>query len=435
MGTKFTAILFSAVVVAGGCASKKESAASGGNQSGEAFLRQAMERNAAFKTFQADGTVAIKVENSANPVITQRKIRLQSPNRFSVNTSAAGANFVSVSDGAKWVEYQTPSNMPGGIYKAPKAVDYASSPLMREPRFAGSLLYEFFGGAANYGYLVDDTQVPVTLGAEEKTPDGEMAKVVSFYARSSYGNVKALIGEKTGRVFRITYDSDPIFRTYSNPEVKSRVQAMLDKTPAGPQRDRMLKEAEPILHPVHYFTEETYTNFHTDETLSADTFNTTPPAGMKLTPQQTPFSGKPPVRIGEPALDFTVNTLDGKAVTLSSLKGHVVLIDFWATWCGPCKKELPDTNRLAQEEGPRGLKVMAISDEEPGKVSGFVHDNQYSFPTYIDKGGATNRLYQIASIPTTMIIDADGKMSSYLVGLQDMNELRVALDKAGYKAK
>src|SRR5438552_8863991 len=114
---------------------------------------------------------------------------------------------------------------------------------------------------------------------------------------------------------------------------------------------------------------------------------------------------------GKPAPDFTLKTLDGKDVTLSEQKGSVVLMDFWATWCGPCRASLPHVQKLAadKELAAKGLKVWAVNaHEDQSKVSAFKKENSYSFETPLDAKGATMKDYMVHGIPTTVIVGRDG---------------------------
>jgi len=137
---------------------------------------------------------------------------------------------------------------------------------------------------------------------------------------------------------------------------------------------------------------------------------------------------KPPVPFGSQAPDFVATSLsDSKPVKISSLKGKVVLIDFWATWCGPCKEGLPHTEALYKDFKGKGLEVMAVSDEEPGTIKDFFTKSGYSMPVFQDAGRNGNSAYKIVAIPTTVIIDRDGKLAGFFVGLHDDGEIRAKL--------
>lgn len=119
------------------------------------------------------------------------------------------------------------------------------------------------------------------------------------------------------------------------------------------------------------------------------------------------------------APDFSVNTLDGKQVKLGDLRGKVVVLDFWATWCPPCRKSLPHLQKLSQDKdlAAKGVTVIAMNvDEEKQTVEKFMKDNGYTFTVGMDAGGAVAKKFKVEGIPSTFIIDAGGKVTAGIVG-------------------
>jgi peroxiredoxin len=109
------------------------------------------------------------------------------------------------------------------------------------------------------------------------------------------------------------------------------------------------------------------------------------------------------------APDFTLKDLKGNTVTLSALKGKVVLLNFWATWCPPCVAEMPQLNKLYKKLGPRGLHIVAVStDNSIGYVKDFVSKNAIDFTVLYDERRTTTRSYKVFSMPTTFLIDKNG---------------------------
>lgn len=118
------------------------------------------------------------------------------------------------------------------------------------------------------------------------------------------------------------------------------------------------------------------------------------------------------------APDFTLTALDGTTLTLADMRGDVVLVDFWATWCGPCKVAMPGLQKLHEEYGTKGLRVLAFSVDQKGEavVRPFIEQNGYTFPVAL-ADEATRRAYGgIQSIPTTVIIRPDGTVYDLMVG-------------------
>jgi thiol-disulfide isomerase/thioredoxin len=104
-------------------------------------------------------------------------------------------------------------------------------------------------------------------------------------------------------------------------------------------------------------------------------------------------------------------------VKLSSLKGSVVVLDFWATWCGPCKLSLPHLNELDAQYRGKGVKVFAVDEREPKEtVTQFMAANHYTFNVLMDADGAAGEAYKADSIPVTAVIGKDGNVKKLLVG-------------------
>ena len=114
---------------------------------------------------------------------------------------------------------------------------------------------------------------------------------------------------------------------------------------------------------------------------------------------------------GRQAADFTLTDLQGKTWSLRELKGKVVLVNFWATWCPPCRKEMPDLNALYQRFKDQGFVILAISDEEADKVRPFIAERKISYPVMLDPGRKVNELFQVEGIPKSFVYDREGKLS------------------------
>jgi thiol-disulfide isomerase/thioredoxin len=141
---------------------------------------------------------------------------------------------------------------------------------------------------------------------------------------------------------------------------------------------------------------------------------------------------KTPNLSGQPMIDFTLRDLAGKTHRLADYKGKVVMLDFWATWCGPCRREMPIVQKLYQEFKAKGLVVFAVNvREEHDQVAEFLKANKFSLPALLDPEGTVSQQYQAGSIPTLAIIDRKGTISSYFVGVHPEEDLRAALLLAG----
>ncbi len=117
------------------------------------------------------------------------------------------------------------------------------------------------------------------------------------------------------------------------------------------------------------------------------------------------------------AEDFTLGSLDGSRRSLSSFKGKVVFLSFWATWCGPCKAELPSIQALYNKLESKGLAVVAVDmGEQKPVVAQFVKDYSLTFPVLLDGDVAVGSAYGASSIPTNYLLDRSGRLIARIVG-------------------
>lgn len=142
---------------------------------------------------------------------------------------------------------------------------------------------------------------------------------------------------------------------------------------------------------------------------------------------------------GDSAPDFTAETADGSTFVLSEQKGKVVLLNFWATWCGPCVGEMPAFERLHSEFGQE-VAILAISCmEDKETVNQFISDNGYTFPIAYDEEGAVTIKYPSDGIPYTLVIGKDGIVQDIYVGAKDADaqyeEYKSAIESALGKGK
>ncbi len=138
------------------------------------------------------------------------------------------------------------------------------------------------------------------------------------------------------------------------------------------------------------------------------------------TPQgATTGGGIPAPQAGFLAPDFTLTTLDDETVTLPDLRGQVVLLNIWASWCPPCRAEMPAMQRVWEEYQSRGVVVLAVNStvqDTPADAQNFVTENGLTFPIPLDTGGEVTRLYRVSSLPTSFFIGADGVIREVVIG-------------------
>lgn len=134
----------------------------------------------------------------------------------------------------------------------------------------------------------------------------------------------------------------------------------------------------------------------------------------------------------EAAPDFTLTDISGKQVSLKDYRGKVVLVDFWATWCPPCRVSIPAMEELHKEYGPKGLQVLSISmDEETGLVAPFAREHGMTYPILLGAASDVSERYRVRGIPALYLVDQDGKLVRQWLGFDDSvpKQWRESLDK------
>jgi len=134
---------------------------------------------------------------------------------------------------------------------------------------------------------------------------------------------------------------------------------------------------------------------------------------------------------GAPAPDFTLRTVSGPNLRLQEQRGHVVLINFWATWCGPCRQEMPQLNKLYDKYRAAGFVMLGVNiDDDARHASEVATKLGLKFPVLLDTDKTVSRQYDLGTMPTTVLIDRDGRVRhihpGYLAGYEDTydNEIR-----------
>jgi len=129
------------------------------------------------------------------------------------------------------------------------------------------------------------------------------------------------------------------------------------------------------------------------------------------------------------APDFALRDLEGKVVRLADYKGKVVLVDFWATWCGPCRRELPHLKALQDRFGKQGFVVLGISVDHQGqeRVRSFVRKNGVTWPTLLADATVLADYGDVRAIPTKFLIDRQGRVAGRLMGYATEKELEAAI--------
>ena len=129
--------------------------------------------------------------------------------------------------------------------------------------------------------------------------------------------------------------------------------------------------------------------------------------------------------------DFTLRDLKGREWKLSDLRGQVVLVNFWATWCPPCRKEIPDLIALSAQFSDQGLVILGISDESADKVAPFVQQYRVPYPVLLDPGRQVNGLFSVEGIPKSFVYNREGKLAATAIDMRTRQQFQAMLAKAG----
>lgn len=140
-----------------------------------------------------------------------------------------------------------------------------------------------------------------------------------------------------------------------------------------------------------------------------------------------------PIEIGSRAPGFVARDLEGREVKLAELRGEVVLLNIWATWCAPCREEMPSMQRLHERLGPRGLRIVAVSIDggpgavdaagrEGGDVREFAREHGLDFSIWHDPSGTIQRIYRTTGVPESLLIDREGLIVKKVIGATEWDD-------------
>ena len=124
------------------------------------------------------------------------------------------------------------------------------------------------------------------------------------------------------------------------------------------------------------------------------------------------LAAKKHIELSGPAKDFTLKANSGKNVRLSDLRGQVVMLNFWASWCGPCRQEMPLLDRMSQKYGRAGFTLLGVNTEgDKRKADNLLKEIPVTFPVLYDTKKAVSDMYKVKAMPTTVLIDCDGNLN------------------------
>lgn len=179
-----------------------------------------------------------------------------------------------------------------------------------------------------------------------------------------------------------------------------------------------------------------FSNWRINPELKDEQFVFTAPEGVKVQDRKEPGPGEgrdSSLKTGSPAPDFTLPLLKGGEMTLSADKGKVVVLDFWASWCGPCRQAMPVIEKVVHAHADKGVKLYAINQAEPPEtVTKFLESRKMDMPVPMDKDGKVGSLYGVQGIPFIVVVDGKGLVSEVFAGMPQ--DFEAVLTKAVQKA-
>jgi peroxiredoxin len=227
------------------------------------------------------------------------------------------------------------------------------------------------------------------------------------------------------RVIQVEYDNDPaVRRLHGTTPEQPAIKYWIDPRTVLVLKDEFLQQ-QPLRGSSPAYWRWVYT-------VDSVKLNQPPPQWLIDVGRQEQQPGQPrPSWVGRTAPDFALPDLDGHELNAASLRGSVVVLDFWATWCGPCREELPIVQKIAADYKSQGVQVWGIAQgEELPEVKKWMSENGSAFPTLLDPESKTRDQYGVQGIPALVVVGKSGKIVSYFDGTQSEQSLRSAVEAA-----
>jgi thiol-disulfide isomerase/thioredoxin len=300
-----------------------------------------------------------------------------------------------------------------------------------------------YASDGNQGWLVPQNAryIKRTVGPDGKGVASPITQAGFFGSGSSLRSRAALARQK-GQLRAFGYQGKETWEGASYDVVSFDIDQTLPGGKSAVTSYRVYVGADDLPHRVitdtaydgeRMYAEYTAADIKADFPATPADFAYTPPAGAKS--QEEAEASRPKLlAVGTPAPDFTVTGRDGKPVKLSDLRGKVVVLDFWATWCGPCLRSFPHTSEVAKKTADKGAVVFAVNvwDEQKAYEEWLPKNPQYDHFLYgfdPKEGGQdiAKKLYNVSGIPTQYVIGKDGKIAASFLGYGGPTD---ALEKA-----
>jgi len=196
----------------------------------------------------------------------------------------------------------------------------------------------------------------------------------------------------------------------------------------------LMKTKSPMMESAQTQTSTTtYSVASANEAVPAELFRFQPPEGAtEVAEFSSPFGGGS-VMVGKTLPEFTLEDLAGKEVTSESLLGKPVLLNFWATWCAPCREQMPKIQELQRVFAEKGLVILAVNDGESSETARkYIEEHKYTFCVLVDRDKSLTRKFSVTGIPAVFMIERDGKVRAQYNGYSTSLDLGQELKKLGF---
>jgi TonB family protein len=390
----------------------------------KAILGQVGETYSALRIYHFEGrftheqvteSMGLRDESKREELFVNAAIK---PDRYRIESKNTHFSVTSVSDGKnKWVY------APGANEYTTSWEGAARTAMGRMPTEAESHLGRARNAVAGYSHIDHQVRQAKFIG-EEKLKIGER-EVDCFVIEADYASASAT-GQSSSWTRKLWIDK-------SRNLVMREIQQTRTKAPWGKTINTKMTYSFTFANLDNQVTEALFAFVPPEGAKEvAELRSPSGPAAAPRPPAPRPSSPSPSRLVGKDAIAFALKDLDGNQVDLQALKGKVVLLDFWASWCGPCVAEMPHIEKLHKDFKDQGLVVLGINYNEELEVArAFIERKGYTFTNLLDEGRETSMRYGVSGIPQVFIIDREGKVKWHAIGYTSGKEveLRSAVEK------
>lgn len=401
------ALTLCAVLVAAAAFGAGTAAAEGGNPEYERAVETTRRMAEDLQTYDVRGTLEIESRVEGKPEPMKLEVALKGAARWpdrllsSQDSPAFSLNLGLGADQSWFYLGQAGAAYMGGALELRRSLDGAAQMELEEEK-----IFNFYAGIASF-LLSGGVSVEPETGSETLTVGDRQIPCQVFHS------IPGPAADPAGG----PQDGEQTY--WFDPESGLVLQAVM--------RSHAVQQGKKVEQTLRFRV----SHFELNKPVAEELFNYKPAAGVRVVPSLDRVLN-PESMAGEQAADVTFTDLDGNEVRLADYRGKVVFLDFWATWCGPCRMEMPHIQKLHEELGTDGEVVFIGASSEPKPtITQFLAKNAYTFKIVMVKQEDAQKKFNVSSIPAGFVIDREGVIRAHLIGAQTEQQLRKALSRAG----